>query len=169
MANEILNKIRIALGMSPLKEFKFSETAVLEDGTTVTADTFEVGKMLYTLDLEGNAVLAKANTYTVNDKILTVDETGTITDVADVVVVSPEIESLKEQISQMLDVLASLAEKVKSLEDSSKASAQTMEAIQEKFSSIPAGKLITERKGAIIKETRTSYEDRIKARLKTTK
>jgi len=179
MANEILNKIRVALGMevSPTEKQTFAEVATLEDGTSVTADSFEVGKVLYIVDAEGNPTPATPDKqYMVNGMMITVDETGTITEVTDPAApeaetpaeqmaapeANPEIASLTEQLAQVLDVLNTLAEKVKALEDANTSASQAMASLQEKFSSIPAGKLITEKQVEVTTDKNQEKVERFK-------
>jgi hypothetical protein len=164
MANEILNKIKIALGMEvPAEKQTFTEVATLEDGTTVTADSFEVGKVLYVVDADGASSIATPDKqYVINGMNVTVDENGVITEATDVAVSAAEVEveipeteapeaetpatpsepaaeiaMLTENVSQIMEAMTVLIERVKKLEEEHASTTQNMSTLEEKFSNIP--------------------------------
>lgn len=98
MAKEKLVKtLKIMLGMETEEVIKFAE-ATLKDGTKVSYDKLESGSILNIVDAEGQTAPATAGDYELEDgTIVTVDETGIITNIKPVEEVAAAEEPAAEE------------------------------------------------------------------------
>ena len=147
----LLERVRIALGIEEGKteevsKITFAAEATLADGTVISADAFEAGNPLFIVAADGTATPATPGDYETADLVITVDESGNISNVTPVTpaeeetkveeaavetAVDPEIATLLQAIT---DKLVSIEDRLTALEGKTSETAMAVE----KFSKAPA-------------------------------
>lgn len=162
------NKIRMVLGL----KVNF-ETAVLVDGvTTVEADSFAPGAILYVVDEAGNKTLAPEGTHETEDLTITVDSLGVILSVVpktrEEVVMSEDMPSednaekiaevVRELITQEMSKVTMAIDEITNVVEEMKKEMDMMREKYSKFSKEPAGQPVSK---AFPKETFENLESKV--------
>ncbi len=114
-AKEAITKIKVLLGLEPndLVKVQFAELTLV-DGTTVKVDGEpEVGKALVVVTPEGEIPAPEGKHQTTSDLLITVDATGTITEVTTVEAETPSVEVEVEMEKEEVKVEMTEADKKK--------------------------------------------------------
>ena len=165
-ANDAITKIRVLLGVEEDPKQVAMATATLVDGTEVSVEgEFEVGKPLFVVTAEGNIAAPAGIHQTTSDLLVTVDESGVITQIEEVTPeaaeeveeevkvemsededkekmeeeeVEVEMEDKEEMIVKIVEAMKPYFEEIKEL----KKQVEEMEGKFQKFSKEPAAKPI---------------------------
>lgn len=165
-ANDAITKIRVLLGVEEEPKQVAMATATLVDGTEVSVEgEFEVGKPLFVVTAEGNIAAPAGIHQTTSDLLVTVDESGVITQIEEVTPeaaeeveeevkvemsededkekmeeeeVEVEMEDKEEMIVKIVEAMKPYFEEIKEL----KKQVEEMEGKFQKFSKEPAAKPI---------------------------
>jgi len=110
-ANDAITKIRVLLGVEEEPKQVAMASATLVDGTEVSVEgEFEVGKPLFVVTTEGNIAAPAGIHQTTSDLLVTVDESGVITQIEEV---TPEAaEEVEEEVKVEMEEVAEDEEKM---------------------------------------------------------
>ena len=99
-ASEAIEKIRVLLGVENVEEVQVQmATATLVDGTVVEVEgELEVGKPLFVQTEEGPIPAPAGKHQTTTDQLITVDEAGVITEIAEVEAEQTEEEEVEVEV-----------------------------------------------------------------------
>jgi len=175
-ASEAIEKIRVLLGVENVEEVQVQmATATLVDGTVVEVEgELEVGKPLFVQTEEGPIPAPAGKHQTTEDQLITVDEAGVITEIAEVeaeqteeeVEVEVEMEDEKVEVEmeekevkvEMAEKLIQLLEPYLKQIDEMKEKMESQEVQLQKLSKEPAAKPIKRNE---VSNDRVSRVDRL--------